>query len=748
MLDRNLLTVWRRRRVLKKDSPDFSFNPAYPSDFYFPTRGFIASLILHALVFTGFIFIPLFWLYLFPPSGPARVVFIELNEPTTVMYLPPLWGSEQTAPSQEGEEKEENESPAPPSVFEGVTYPGPQPILSDPPDPTNRSQTILQSKVENPEILEPPQPVPNILQTEKIPPVVQKPPEPILKMDLVLQERIDVSDRALISPDLPAEAPNPRMQFPAAQLPDLIKTAVEPEMILPESELTPLERMNRSDKGLASTASPIVNSDPNTDFMAAQLPGLLKTAVEPEMTLPEADLTPIERIDVSDSIIISTDSNAVESDRNTNFLAARIPGQIKTADGPEMTLPESRLTPRQRMDLSKRTIAPTDLPASNPRQKTAFPAARIPGQIRTADGPEMTLPEFQLTPRQRMDPSKRAIAPTDLPAPDGQEPLLAVSMMPSIPRQKEVVFPSGEARGSFLISPQPNLDTSKLEAGSKQKDIPEENRSPAANPVDGEPGVATNRGTGEDPFAVFTNRGAGYKPNEDSSAGPGEDAFKGIIIIEDGFEPRDELNIKNAEPEDDSLASISITGGSWELGNNPGHALVTPILRPMQTFFDLYVISTPNSGSQLLSYEFCQDRQTYTGFLDMRLIEIEQDPPWTLEFCLKEEEETGSILAVDEENSQEGLFLPFPKEKKRPNFPEVLVRQYLNDEKILIKGIVDTEGRLKDLYIMKAPQELLGRRAVDALSTWVFRPARLYGKPVEVQILIGIPLWLPDDVSE
>jgi hypothetical protein len=736
---RPLLTIHRPIKILKKDSPDISFSSAHLSDFYFPGRGFIASLILHAAVFIGSIFIPLFWLYLFPPSGPDRVVFIELNEPTTVMYLPPLWGSEQTAAPPEGEENEGNESPAPPSVFEGLTYRGPQPILSDPSDPTNDIQTILQPKVENPPILEPPQLVPNILQTEKTLPVVQKPPESIFKMDFVPPERMDVSDRVLISPDLPAEAQNPGMQFPAAEMPDPIKSADEPEMVLPESELTLLERMNPLDQNLASTASPVVNSAPNTDVPAAQLPAQIRSATEPEMVLPKADLAPLEQMNLPDQDLASTASPVVNSVPYTDSPATQLPGLIKTAPGSEMNLPESQFTPIQRVNPSKRPVAPTDSPAFNPRPETAFSDAQIPGQIKTTAESEMPMPGSQLIPIQRMDTSKRAIAPED--------ELLALTPIPVIPSQKDVVFPEGEELGRFAISPRPNLDTSKMEPGAKQKDMPKKNSSPAANPVYGELEVETNRGTGEDPFVVFTNTGAEYKSNEASAAGPGENAFQGVTIVGSEYEPRDELNIKDSESEDDSLASISITGGTYEPSNNPDHDLVIHTPPPLQTFFDLYVISTPNSGSQLLSYGFCEDRQIYTGFLDMRLTEIEQDPPWTLEFCLHEEAESGSILAVDEEHSQEGFLPPFPKEKKRPNFPEVLERQHL-DEKIIIKGIVDTEGMLKGLFPMNATQNLLASRAVDALRTWAFRPALLYGKPVEVQILIGIPLWLPDDVSK
>ena len=730
---RPLLTIHKPIKILKKVSPNISFSSAHLSDFYFPSRGFIASLILHAAVFTGSIFIPLFWLYLFPPSAPGRVVFIELNEPTTVMYLPPLWGSEQTAPPQEGKENEENESPAPPSVVEGVAYPGPQPIVSDPSDATNRIQTILQPKVENPPILEPLQPVPNIVQTPRTPPVVQKPPEPILKMDLVPQERMD---RVLISPDLPAEAPNPGTQFPVTRMPDQIKTAAEREMVLPESELNPPERMNPSDQDLASNASPVVNSAPNTNFPADQIPGQIKTAPGSEMNLLEPQLAPRKRMDPSIRPVAPTDSSASNPKEETAFPAAQIPGQIKTVTGSEMNLLEPQLAPRKRMDPSIRPVAPKDSSASNPKAETAFPATQIPAQVRSAAESEMPLPESKLIPIQRMDTSKRAIAPED--------ELLALSPMPSITRQ-EVVVPEGEARGSFLISPKQNLDTPKMEPGPKQKDIPEENIAAVVNPVDGELEVKTKRGSGEDSFVVSTNTGAAYNPNEDSSSGPGEEAFQGITIVEGKYEPRAGLKIKDSAQKDDSSASISITGGTWDPGDVSNHDPVIYTPRPLQNFFDLYVISTPNSGSQLVSYGFCEDRQIYTGFLDMRLTDIEQDPAWTLEFCLHAE--SGSILAVDEEHSKEGFLPPFPKEKKRPNFPEVLERQHLN-EKIIIKGVVDTEGRLKELYPMNETQNLLSSRAVDALRTWVFRPALLYEKPVEVQVLIGIPLWLPDDVSK
>jgi hypothetical protein len=75
------------------------------------------------------------------------------------------------------------------------------------------------------------------------------------------------------------------------------------------------------------------------------------------------------------------------------------------------------------------------------------------------------------------------------------------------------------------------------------------------------------------------------------------------------------------------------------------------------------------------------------------------------------------------------------------------VRRHLGED-IMVYGNLDTEGRFKGLYIMSQYESLLEARLKDALNTWVFRPAQLYGKPVEVKIVMSIPLWLPEDVSK
>jgi hypothetical protein len=52
---------------------------------------------------------------------------------------------------------------------------------------------------------------------------------------------------------------------------------------------------------------------------------------------------------------------------------------------------------------------------------------------------------------------------------------------------------------------------------------------------------------------------------------------------------------------------------------------------------------------------------------------------------------------------------------------------------------------MEQLSIKQSPDDQLNETVTDALKKWVFRPARLNGNPVQVDFLLGIPLWIPED---
>src|SRR5205807_4136891 len=77
------------------------------------------------------------------------------------------WSSDVCSSDLEGGlsgEVEPKSAPAPARAGKGSTYPGPQPILSEPPKPDNTQQTLLQPRLKLPPVLRDSVPLPNIVQ--------------------------------------------------------------------------------------------------------------------------------------------------------------------------------------------------------------------------------------------------------------------------------------------------------------------------------------------------------------------------------------------------------------------------------------------------------------------------------------------------------------------------------------------------------------------------------------------------------
>jgi hypothetical protein len=59
-------------------------------------------------------------------------------------------------------------------------------------------------------------------------------------------------------------------------------------------------------------------------------------------------------------------------------------------------------------------------------------------------------------------------------------------------------------------------------------------------------------------------------------------------------------------------------------------------------------------------------------------------------------------------------------------------------------GIVNLEGELEQLAVKESPDPAFNAPVLEALSKWVFKPAKQNGEPARAKVLIGIPLWLPN----
>ena len=91
---------------------------------------------------------------------------LKLNPTDQVIYLPVLGGGSEGNGHEGGlsGDVEPKSAPAPARASKGFTYPGPQPILSEPPKPDNTQQTLLQPRLKLPPKLQDFVPLANIVQ--------------------------------------------------------------------------------------------------------------------------------------------------------------------------------------------------------------------------------------------------------------------------------------------------------------------------------------------------------------------------------------------------------------------------------------------------------------------------------------------------------------------------------------------------------------------------------------------------------
>lgn len=132
-----------------------------------PGRGLLYSLLMHEAILAAVLWAPLYFDFGTHQMPLQTLDAEELSEARHVIYLPRLGGGSEANGRAGGGSviRRNGSSEAPARASEGFTYPGRQTIISDPPQPTNRIQTILQPGIKHPATLKPLIPLPNIVQT-------------------------------------------------------------------------------------------------------------------------------------------------------------------------------------------------------------------------------------------------------------------------------------------------------------------------------------------------------------------------------------------------------------------------------------------------------------------------------------------------------------------------------------------------------------------------------------------------------
>lgn len=170
----------------------------------FPGRGLFYSSLLHGLVVLGILLWPVS--HVPAKNGPQEETWVLTMLPKDALYLPQLGGGHEGGGGIAGGKGASKEGQAASArSTAGVSYPAAQAIVSNPPNPTNRVQTILQPALPNPPALKTFIPLPNMVELAQ---ALPGPPPP------GSAEARQLAPRAATAPSSEARTTVPRLSLP------------------------------------------------------------------------------------------------------------------------------------------------------------------------------------------------------------------------------------------------------------------------------------------------------------------------------------------------------------------------------------------------------------------------------------------------------------------------------------------------------------------------------------------------------
>jgi hypothetical protein len=92
---------------------------------------------------------------------------------------------------------------------------------------------------------------------------------------------------------------------------------------------------------------------------------------------------------------------------------------------------------------------------------------------------------------------------------------------------------------------------------------------------------------------------------------------------------------------------------------------------------------------------------------------------------------------------RDSLTPPWPEKKFDFRRPPVPAQR--SNRLIILHGRIGENGKVEDLKVHQGVQADADQIALAAFRQWVFRPATREGKPISVEILVGIPATVPQD---
>lgn len=195
------------------------------------------------------------------------------------------------------------------------------------------------------------------------------------------------------------------------------------------------------------------------------------------------------------------------------------------------------------------------------------------------------------------------------------------------------------------------------------------------------------------------------------------------------------------EGSSDALSVGGSKGGSGEPGSlDP--SIVASMIYPVPAVAlprrnALVVSAGPMGGGGLNVYGALHCGKIYTVFFPM------PGKAWTLQYCSSGAHESKPVVAERSSVIHLEQALVPPDAEAKFDFRRLPVPLEKKLKMIVLKGAITEDGTISNLQIYQSIVPQMDEAARAAFGRWKFKPALRGGKPVAVEILVGIPPEIP-----
>ena len=382
----------------------------------------------------------------------------------------------------------------------------------------------------------------------------------------------------------------------------------------------------------------------------------------------------------------------------------------------------------------------------------------VPQNLPTVEAPKLPLPAAAAQ-ENPLNAVASAPVPTALPklarpqvgladdSATGTHNVLVVDAVP-VPNAKPTEIPPGELHGAFTLSPSGTYSPAAATVaggGTAPAGAPGVGSATGASTSTGAgTGTAAGTGTGTATAATGTGTatGTGHGTGTGLAAGTGLGSGTGLGAGTGGSNSAGNGTGTRAGAGSgvgtgsgsSPFPGISIQGGSGG-GGRTTRGTSAPVHVKPQASYGFTIVANGASGGAFKDYGIFTDRASYTVYLDMTDAGVRTT--WPLQYGLDTSRDPNSSdPPVPTLGTVEP---PYAITEALPIItPEAARRS--NGGRVVVYGVINRNGQWEKLRIVQTPDPNLNRLVLEAMTKWMFEPAKMYGRAVPVKCLLGVPV--------